>query len=111
MQGSIMSDSLDDTHPDPVELFLLWYKAAEMNTPLHNAMTLATASGQGLPSARMVLLKHADKNGFVFYTNYNSRKGRELQVNPRAALVFHWQAMERQVRIEGVVERTAEYES
>ncbi len=72
-----------------------------------NAMTLATANKEGIPSARIVLLKGIDEKGFIFYTNYNSRKGQEMTENPHAALVFHWQELERQVRIEGKVERVS----
>jgi pyridoxamine 5'-phosphate oxidase len=74
-------------------------------------MTLATASADGAPSARIVLLKDIDRGGFVFYTNYRSRKGRELAANPRAALVFHWNDLEREVRIEGSVEQVTAAES
>jgi pyridoxamine 5'-phosphate oxidase len=74
-------------------------------------MALATASPDGEPSVRMVLLKQYDERGFVFYTNYDSRKGRELAANPRAALLFHWDALGRQVRIEGRAQRTTEAES
>src|SRR5687768_17223500 len=70
-------------------------------------MTLATADAAGVPSARVVLLKGLDRGGFVFFTNYKSRKGLELEVNPRAALCFYWQALERQVRVEGAVERVS----
>lgn len=89
---------------DPLPRFLAWYeeaKAAEPNDP--DAMTLATATAGGQPSARMVLLKGADASGFVFYTNLESRKGRELADNPHAALLFHWKSLRRQVRVEGPV--------
>ncbi len=89
---------------DPLPRFLAWYeeaKAAEPNDP--DAMTLATATAAGQPSARMVLLKGADASGFVFYTNLESRKGRELADNPHAALLFHWKSLRRQVRVEGPV--------
>jgi len=82
---------------------------AELDEP--NAMTLATASGNGKPSARMVLLKGFDERGFVFYTNYQSRKGRELEENPRAALVLFWQPLARQIRIEGRVTKVTAQES
>jgi pyridoxamine 5'-phosphate oxidase len=82
---------------------------AELPTP--NAMTLATVGAGGAPSARIVLLKGIDHNGFVFYTNYMSRKGRELAANPRAALVFHWTELEREVRIDGSVEKVTAAES
>jgi len=76
-----------------------------------NAMVVSTVDGEAQPSSRVVLLKGFDERGFVFYTNYESRKGRELQENPRAALVFYWAPFDRQVRIEGVVERTSRAES
>jgi len=82
---------------------------AELNEP--NAMTLATATCEGKPSARMVLLKGFDERGFVFFTNYNSRKGRELEANPQAALVFFWQPLARQIRIEGRVTKVTAEES
>ena len=91
---------------DPVEQFRRWLDdavCAEM--PLANAMTLATADASGRPSARVVLLKQADERGFVFFTSYESRKGRELEANAEAALVFWWPPLHRQVRVEGRVER------
>ncbi len=91
---------------DPIEQFRRWFAdvdAAKIAEP--NAMTLATASADGVPSARIVLLKGIDESGFTFYTNYDSRKADELAANPRAALVFFWQPLERSVRIEGAVER------
>jgi pyridoxamine 5'-phosphate oxidase len=90
---------------DPIEQFRYWMEqaiAANLLEP--NAMTLATVTAEGKPSARIVLLKDFDDRGFVFYTNYRSRKGRELTVNPHAALVFLWGDLERQVRIEGSIE-------
>jgi pyridoxamine 5'-phosphate oxidase len=91
---------------DPIARFQRWFAAARRaGIELAEAMTLATADRRGRPSARMVLLKHADADGFVFYTNARSRKGRELAANARAALVFHWQVLGRQVRVEGRVER------
>jgi pyridoxamine 5'-phosphate oxidase len=92
------------TLPDPVAVFESWLADArrvELNDP--NAMTLATAMPDGRPSARIVLLKHADHDGFVFYTNTQSRKGEELTANPRAMLLFHWKTLGRQVRVEGAV--------
>jgi pyridoxamine 5'-phosphate oxidase len=92
------------TLPDPVAVFESWLADArrvELNDP--NAMTLATAMPDGRPSARIVLLKHADRDGFVFYTNTQSRKGEELTANPRAMLLFHWKTLGRQVRVEGAV--------
>jgi len=98
--------------PDPFKQFTRWFADAEQaELPLHNAMTLATASRAGKPSARMVLLKEVDARGFVFYTNYQGRKARELKENPFASLVFYWQPLSRQVRVEGAVERVAAVES
>jgi pyridoxamine 5'-phosphate oxidase len=97
---------------DPIRLFKKWFQAAvaaELNEP--NAMTLATATSDGKPSARMVLLKGFDEQGFVFYTNYNSRKGRELAQNPHAALVLFWQPLARQIRITGRVTKVSAEES
>ena len=101
-----------DANPDPIEQFRKWF-GESLNANLHepNAMTLATATLAGRPSARVVLLKGFDARGFVFYTNYEGRKGRELEENPRAALVFYWGELERQVRIEGSVSRVPEEES
>ena len=97
---------------DPVRQFALWYDAAvAAGVPEPEAMTLATATPDGSPSARMVLLRGFDARGFCFFTNYDSRKGRELAANPRAALTFPWATLERQVRIEGRVERTSAAES
>lgn len=94
-----------DVDPNPIEQFRAWFDAAVAAKVLEpNAMTLATACASGVPSARMVLIKGFDDRGFVFYTNYASRKGAELAENPRAALVFYWPELERQVRIEGTVE-------
>ena len=102
--------SLDerDVVPDPFEQFGRWFEEARSAAPDEtNAMTLATVAG-GRPSARIVLLKAFDARGFVFYTNTQSAKGRALAANPHAALLFHWVALERQVRIEGVTERVAD---
>jgi pyridoxamine 5'-phosphate oxidase len=98
---------------DPLELFREWFAAAEESgLDLPEAMTLATADAGGSPSARTVLLKSADERGFVFFTNYESRKGRELAENPRAALVFHWaQEPRRQVLVAGRVSPLPEEES
>ncbi|HSG50277.1 MAG TPA: pyridoxamine 5'-phosphate oxidase [Longimicrobiales bacterium] len=97
---------------DPFELFRNWYDMAEASGLfMPEAMTLATADAGGAPSARMVLLKGFDQRGFTFFTNYESRKARELEENPRAALVLHWAVLERQVRVEGTVHRIAEEES
>jgi len=97
---------------DPFEHFNEWFKAAaetESNEP--NAMALATLGADGMPSVRMVLLKGVDERGFVFYTNYESRKGRQLLAHPRAALCFHWKTSKRQVRIEGTVEQVTPEEA
>jgi len=97
---------------DPLRLFQEWFEAArEAGVRFPETMTLATATADGAPSARMLLLKSADENGFVFFTGYESRKGEELDANPRAALVFYWQPLGRQVRVEGTVERVPEEES
>ncbi len=97
---------------DPMQLFQRWFEAAVASgTRLPDAMTLATASKDGAPSARMVLLKQADAEGFVFYTNYQSRKARELDENPRAALVLYWVQLDRQIRVEGGIERVSPAES
>ncbi len=91
---------------DPLTLFHRWFDAARQSgLMLPEAMCLATATPDGKPSARMMLLKGADQRGFVFFTNYDSRKGDELAANARAALVLHWAILERQVRIEGIVQR------
>lgn len=109
-----MGESLNeaDLAADPFTQFQHWFDEAlraEISTP--NAMTLATTAADGSPSARIVLLKGIDHHGFVFYTNYQSRKGRELAANPRAALVFHWADLEREVRVEGMVEKVSATES
>jgi pyridoxamine 5'-phosphate oxidase len=97
---------------EPVELFREWFDAARASGLEPEVMTLATADAKGRPSARTVLLKSADEGGFVFFTNYESRKGRELAANPGAALVFHWaQEPRRQVLVTGRVERLSEAES
>jgi pyridoxamine 5'-phosphate oxidase len=98
--------------PDPLEQFRRWYaeaEGAEIRAP--QAMALATSTADGAPSVRMVLLKGADERGFVFFTGYVSRKAGELDANPRAALLFHWESLGRQVRVEGHVERVAGQES
>lgn len=96
--------SINDVDADPVVQFETWFGDAEKAGVYEpNAMTLATAGNDGRPSARIVLLKGFDKNGFIFYTNYESRKGQDLSESPFAALVFFWPEMERQVRIEGKI--------
>ena len=98
--------------PDPLVQFNRWFDEAQAaGLPEPNAMTLATADARGLPSARIVLIKGVDHEGFVFFTNYASRKGAELAVNPHASLLFHWVELERQVRIEGSVAKVSAAES
>ncbi len=102
----------DTTPDDPFGLFDTWLEEAgekEVNDP--NAMSLATVGADGMPSSRMVLLKGKDARGFVFYTNFESRKGEQLQAHMKAALLFHWKSLRRCVRIEGEVEVVAEEEA
>jgi pyridoxamine 5'-phosphate oxidase len=113
-QGGLRKDylraSLDpsDVDPEPLEQFRLWYEEQkQMTSGEPNAMTVATATRDGRPSARMVLLKHWDEAGFVFFSSYNSPKGMDIEENPRAALLFYWAETERQVRIEGSVTSTS----
>ncbi len=102
----------DTVGTDPFALFDEWYREArQAGLYLPEAMTLATVSPAGRPSARLVLLKRHDERGFVFFTNYESRKAVELEQNPHAALAIHWPVLQRQVRIEGLVEKIAEEES
>lgn len=101
-----------DVNADPVLQFEKWFKEAvdaKVNEP--NAMGISTVSAAGKPSSRIVLLRNFDKNGFVFYTNYNSRKGAEINENPHAALLFFWPELERQVRIEGILKKQTPDES
>jgi pyridoxamine 5'-phosphate oxidase len=100
-----------DLAGDPLEQFRAWYAEATAALETPEAMAVATATPDGAPSVRMVLLKRFDERGLVFHTHYTSRKGRELEANPRAALLFHWAPLGRQVRIEGRVERLPEEES
>jgi pyridoxamine 5'-phosphate oxidase len=101
-----------DADPDPLRQFAAWFReAGESGMRAPEAMAVATATRDGAPSVRMVLMKGFDERGFVFYSNYDSRKGGELLDNPRAALLFHWDTLGRQVRIEGPVERTGVEES
>jgi len=101
-----------DADPDPFAMFRRWMEAAVAeNLPEPNAMVVATASLDGKPSARFVLLRGLDARGFVFFTNYDSRKGKELAENPFAALVFFWQPLHRSIRVEGRVERVSAQES
>ena len=109
-----MRATLDEASvaPDPMRQFERWFTEAvnaQMREP--NAMTLASVGGEGRPSARIVLLKGADERGFVFFTNYASRKGRELAARPHGALLFFWPELERQIRIEGAVSQVDASES
>jgi pyridoxamine 5'-phosphate oxidase len=101
-----------DLAPDPLEQFRRWYDEARAGAGIEaDAVAVATATPDGRPSARMVLLKGFDERGLVFFTNYGSRKAGELEANPRAALLFNWPQLGRQVRVEGAVERTTRGES
>ncbi len=114
LRTDYMKGALDEEHADtdPISQFGRWWQeATRSELPEVNAMTLATADRDGVPSARVVLLKGYDARGFVFFTNYDSRKGRELADNPNAALLFFWPELERQIRIEGRVERIAPEDS
>jgi pyridoxamine 5'-phosphate oxidase len=119
-----MSDTVPIQHPswltsgdftaadEPFRLFAAWLEQATASEPRDpTAMTLATVDANGLPNARMVLLKGADEAGFVFYTNIGSQKGRELDAHPKAALVFHWKSLNKQVRVRGTVERVTAAEA
>src|SRR5262245_8448874 len=119
-----MSESVPIQHPnglttgdftdadEPLRLFAAWFEEARRSEPSDaNAMTLATVDAGGLPNARMVLLKGFDERGFVFYTNLDSQKGRELKQNPKAALVFHWKSLARQVRLRGPLAQVADPEA
>jgi pyridoxamine 5'-phosphate oxidase len=106
---SLREEELD---PDPIRQFEKWFEEASLSDIAEpNAMALATSTSEGRPSVRVVLLRAVDQRGFAFFTNYESRKGRELDANPHAALVFFWSGLERQVRIEGQVERVDAEES
>jgi len=114
MRMNYTSSPFDETHvlKNPIAQFKVWFDEAvlsKIDEP--NAMTLATVSNEGFPNARIVLLKEFDKNGFVFYTNYSSHKGIELELNRSAALVFFWKELIRQVRIKGKIERVTREES
>jgi pyridoxamine 5'-phosphate oxidase len=119
-----MSDTVPIKHPswltsgdfteadEPLRLFAAWMEEASDKEPADpNAMAVATVDADGMPNVRMVLLKGVDERGFVFYTNMQSAKGRELDANPKAALVFHWKSLSRQVRVRGTVERVSEAEA
>ena len=101
-----------DAGADPLRLFAAWLEeAVQAGLPLPNAMTLATVTPEGAPDARIVLLKGLERGGFAFYTNYSSRKARQMQTRPQACLVFQWSELERQIRIEGAVEKVTAAES
>ncbi len=103
---------LGDVHPHPVQQFQQWFQEAiDAQVPEPNAMTLSTISAEGTPSARIVLLKGVEEHTFVFYTNYQSRKGQEMEAHPQVALTFFWPALERQVRVEGTVHKVSEAQS
>jgi len=105
----LVESSVED---NPIDQFVIWFEQAVSSNMLDpNAMTLSTATRNGVPSSRIVLLKRVEKQGFRFYTNYSSRKGEELEENPRAALCFYWPSLERQVRVQGIVEKLSEEES
>jgi pyridoxamine 5'-phosphate oxidase len=109
-----MREGLHETEieRDPIRQFQLWFdEAIAAKLPMPDAMSLATVTPDGRPTARMVLLKQVDADGFVFFTNYNSNKAKQLEINPYAALVFYWSQFERQVRVEGKVSKTAAEES
>jgi pyridoxamine 5'-phosphate oxidase len=102
----------EDVDPDPLLQFASWFRgAAQSGVGAPEAVALATASSAGVPSVRMVLMKHYDELGFVFYSNYESRKGEDLETNPQAALLFYWEPLGRQVRIEGGARRLSREES
>lgn len=114
MRTNYMSEPFDESHvlKSPMAQFKIWFDEAVLSgIEEPNAMTLATASGEGIPNARIVLLKEFDKKGFVFYTNYESQKGKELEKNNAAVLLFFWKELVRQVRITGNVEKTSAEES
>lgn len=114
ISNNSLLDGLDEKviDRDPIKQFQIWFNdAIAAQLPMPDAMTLATATPDGKPSARMVLLKQVDHDGFVFYTNYHSAKASQLDANPYAALVFYWTQLDRQVRVEGSVTRTSPEES
>ena len=109
---SLGSLDIADADPNPFRQFDVWFKqAVDAQLPEPNTMTLATVDPRGRPSARIVLIKGVDERGFVFFTNYESRKGLELAQNPYASLLFYWIELERQVRVEGTVVKTSDAES
>jgi len=111
-QGLLIENVALQKTDDPIAFFEAWLKEAENSgIILPESMSVSSCTAEGRPSSRMVLLKEVDEKGFVFFTNYNSRKSKELQENPFAALLFHWNMLQRQVRIEGRIERISEQES
>jgi pyridoxamine 5'-phosphate oxidase len=111
VRASEQSLDRDDLVDDPLEQFRHWFEAAQAAVPAAEKMALATASADGSPSVRMVLMKQADEDGIVFFSHYPSRKGRELAENPRAAVLFYWEPLGRQVRVEGAVQPVSDTES
>ncbi|MFH0880914.1 MAG: pyridoxamine 5'-phosphate oxidase [Lentisphaerota bacterium] len=112
LPGLLLGLKESDLNPDPFVQFKKWFRfASHTGCYWPNSMALATVGEKGRPAVRLVLLKEADKNGFVFFTHYEGRKGRELEKNPFAALSFHWEELIRQVRVEGRVEKTSWDES
>lgn len=107
-EGSLASSNVA---PNPLEQFRIWFTEAAANVSEPEVMTLSTATASGIPSARAVLFKQVDSTGFVFFTNYTSRKSRELLENPNAALVFYWKELHKQVRIVGRVEKLSKEEN
>jgi pyridoxamine 5'-phosphate oxidase len=108
----VLTDADFTQADEPVALFGAWFEEAKATEPADpNAMALATVDADGLPNVRMVLLKGVDERGFVFYTNLESRKGRELASQPKASLLFHWKSLTRQVRVRGPVERVTDAEA
>lgn len=108
----LRSLSENDVNPDPIKQFETWWlEAIKVEIAEPNAMTLATCNAEGKPSSRTVLLKGIKENGFLFFTNYDSRKGKEIEVNPFVSLVFLWKELERQVRIEGQTKKISPQES
>jgi len=106
---SLLEKEVDE---NPIKQFEVWWKhAIESNIEEPNAMTLATSTSKGRPSARIILIKGINENGFIFFTNYLSRKGKEIEENPFVSLVFFWKGLERQVRIEGKIKKISETES
>ena len=111
-QGVLIENKALTATNDPIQFFDAWLKEAESTgVVLPESMSVSTCTSEGRPSSRMVLLKEVDQHGFVFFTNYGSRKAGELEQNPFAALLFHWNILQRQVRIEGRIERISHQES